>query len=124
MDYGSRIKEIRESKGITQQDLALLSDVSQGNLSAIEKGRSTPKMDTLYQILKALNYSIEDFYIEVFEDTKKEKASDTLQKGELSDYEKWLQNKKSTPYLEFAYRLYKKGYSPQLLERIKFTIKD
>jgi transcriptional regulator with XRE-family HTH domain len=51
---GRRINELRESKGITQQDLAAVCNFEKANLSRLEAGRTNPNIVTLYQICQAL----------------------------------------------------------------------
>ena len=51
---GGRIKEIRESKGITQQDLAAACNFEKSNMSRIEAGRTNFTISTLYKISMAL----------------------------------------------------------------------
>ena len=54
MDIGSKIKEIRKQKGITQAQLC--GDVITRNmLSQIESGKASPSLSTLLQIAKNLN---------------------------------------------------------------------
>lgn len=40
--FGRRHREIRESKGLTQVEVALAYEISQGHLSKIERGRAQP----------------------------------------------------------------------------------
>jgi len=51
---GERIREIRESKGITQQDLAAACNFEKSNMSRIEAGRTNFTISTLYKISMAL----------------------------------------------------------------------
>jgi len=55
---GSRIKFIRESKEISQQDLAAICNFEKGNLSRIEAGRTNPTVSTLYKISQALEVTL------------------------------------------------------------------
>jgi transcriptional regulator with XRE-family HTH domain len=55
---GNRIKILRESKEISQQDLAAICNFEKGNLSRIETGRTNPTISTLYKISQALDISI------------------------------------------------------------------
>ena len=57
---GSRIKQLRESKGVTQQDLAAMCNFEKGNMSRLEAGRTNPTITTLYKISQALNVKIID----------------------------------------------------------------
>lgn len=55
---GQNIKRIRTSKNITQQQLSLLSNVSQSTIAEIERGtRQNLRADNLSKISSALNVS-------------------------------------------------------------------
>ena len=51
---------MRESKGVSQQDLAAICNFEKGNLSRIEAGRTNPTISTLYKISQALEISISE----------------------------------------------------------------
>jgi transcriptional regulator with XRE-family HTH domain len=55
MDIGKKIKRIRESRGISQEELASLVDMHRNHIGRIERGESNPKFTTVYDIAKALN---------------------------------------------------------------------
>ena len=55
---GNRIKELRETKGISQQNLAAVCNFEKANLSRIEAGRTNPTISTLYKISQALGNTI------------------------------------------------------------------
>ncbi len=57
---GQRIRFLRESKGITQQNLAAVCNFEKANLSRIEAGRTNPTISTLYKISQALEVKISD----------------------------------------------------------------
>lgn len=57
---GEKIKEIRESKMISQQTLAAMCNFEKGNMSRIEAGRTNPTIFTIYKISQALNVKIGD----------------------------------------------------------------
>ena len=57
---GNRIRELRESKGISQQNLAAVCDFEKANMSRIEAGRTNPTISTLYKISQALETTISD----------------------------------------------------------------
>jgi transcriptional regulator with XRE-family HTH domain len=52
---GSRIREVRRSKGMTQGTLASRSKLTRPYISQIEAGKSWIRIDTLEQICKGLN---------------------------------------------------------------------
>lgn len=53
MGTAARIREARQSAGLTQAALSRLSGVPQPNISAIERGRVTPREDTVARLLAA-----------------------------------------------------------------------
>ena len=55
---GNRIRDLRESKGISQQNLAAICNFEKANLSRIEAGRTNPTISTLYKISQALDITI------------------------------------------------------------------
>lgn len=57
---GERIRILRESKGITQQDLAAACNFEKANMSRIEAGRTNPTVSTLYKISQALGINISE----------------------------------------------------------------
>lgn len=57
---GQRIRELRESKGISQQNLAAICNFEKANLSRIEAGRTNPTVSTLYKISQALGITISE----------------------------------------------------------------
>ena len=57
---GNRIRELRESKGISQQNLAAICNFEKANLSRIEAGRTNPTISTLYKISQALEITLSD----------------------------------------------------------------
>lgn len=57
---GNKIKLLRESKGVSQQDLAAMCNFEKGNMSRLEAGRTNPTITTLYKISQALDVKITD----------------------------------------------------------------
>ena len=55
---GERIRDLRESKGISQQNLAAICNFEKANLSRLEAGRTNPTISTLYKISQALEITI------------------------------------------------------------------
>ncbi len=62
---GYRIKEIREAKGMTQEELALKSGVSRVTISALENDASkNTSSKTLLKLAKALGTTVEHIFFE------------------------------------------------------------
>lgn len=53
-----KLIEARESKGITQQELAQITGLKQSAIARLESMKATPQIDTLFKILKPLGYKI------------------------------------------------------------------
>ena len=60
MEKGKRIKELRIQKGMTQEELAVKTEVSARSIQRIENGEVAPRTYTLQMIAKALevDYSL------------------------------------------------------------------
>jgi transcriptional regulator with XRE-family HTH domain len=59
---GRRIKEIREKKGLTAEQLAWKHNISKGYWSRIESGDRIPSIPMLDKIAKALGVHLKDFF--------------------------------------------------------------
>ena len=69
----NRIKELRESMGITQEQLGKLIGVSRQAINAIETEKFEPSIWLAYDISKVFNCSIEDVFI--FEESERKSRS-------------------------------------------------
>lgn len=56
---GDNIRACREFRGLTQEKLAELLNISEKHLSKIERGKINIKIDTLVGIAQALNMSVD-----------------------------------------------------------------
>lgn len=59
----NRLKEIRESQGLSQQGLATELGVSRQTIISIEKGRYDPSLPLAFQIARHFSCRIEDIFI-------------------------------------------------------------
>lgn len=57
---GMRIKELREERKLTQQDLAYSCNFEKSNMSRIENGRSNLTIGTLLKICEVLKVKLID----------------------------------------------------------------
>lgn len=57
---GKMVRNIRERKGITQEQLALNAGLNRAYIGYIERGERNPSTDTLVKIAKALKVSPKD----------------------------------------------------------------
>ena len=58
MDYRTLIREKRKEKGLSQERLAKLVQVSQPFITEIESGRKKPSVDVLMRICAVLDISL------------------------------------------------------------------
>ena len=58
MDYRTLIREKRKAKGLSQERLAKLVQVSQPFIAEIESGRKKPSVDVLMRICAVLDISL------------------------------------------------------------------
>lgn len=65
MSWYDNLKVMRKRKGLTQEQLALLSVVSTATIHTYESGESNPKLDTLQKIAKALDTDLSTLFDEV-----------------------------------------------------------
>ena len=61
---GSRIKTIRVSKKLTQNDLANECNFEKANLSRIESGQTNLTIRSLYKICTALEINVDELFKE------------------------------------------------------------
>ncbi len=93
---GKRVKELRNKKGLTQEELAELVGVGERNLSKIECGNNFVTAETLSKILIALDVEAKDLFDYQHHKTKE------LQKNELINA-----LKTDNVNVELLYKLYK-----------------
>lgn len=62
MDIGERIKQLRISKDLTQEELANRCELSKGFISQIERNLNSPSLETLIDILECLGTNLKDFF--------------------------------------------------------------
>lgn len=62
INVGKHICELRDEKGMTQEELAESARISPSFLGMIERGQSIPSVATLLKIAKSLNISINQLF--------------------------------------------------------------
>jgi transcriptional regulator with XRE-family HTH domain len=63
-NIGQRIRQLRESRGMTQTQLTARSRVSRSYLSRIESGQMTPSLGTLEKIAEPLGVGLNRFFVQ------------------------------------------------------------
>ena len=52
--FGQKLQQVRKSKGVTQEELAVKVSMDRTYIGLIERGERNPTVRTLYKISKAL----------------------------------------------------------------------
>lgn len=68
----NRLEEIRKSKGVTQEELASILEVSRQTIGSLENGRYNPSIILAFKIAKYFDLTIEEIFI--YEEEKYEKV--------------------------------------------------
>ena len=61
--FGKRLREIRKSKQLTQEELAEAIGIALPNISYIENGKTFPSVDTQERLCEALSIKIYELYM-------------------------------------------------------------
>ncbi len=59
----NRLEEIRKKRGIKQEELAEILEVSRQTIGSLENGRYNPSIILAFKIANYFNMSIEDIFI-------------------------------------------------------------
>ncbi len=59
---GTRLRQLRKERGLTQTELARQIGIQQSDLSRMEKGEYRVSLDNLFGILGALDVAVADFF--------------------------------------------------------------
>lgn len=74
-NMGNFIRMMRESKGLTQADIAARMNISSQNISAYERGERGPSVEWVIRLCEALNVNPEDFFLQLLVNLKPENQS-------------------------------------------------
>lgn len=100
MNIGEKIKELRLSYGLTQEELATRCELTKGFISQVERDLTSPSIATLVDILQALGVSLKDFFSEDIEEdivfTKKDYFENISNDGIIN----WLVPNAQKNYME------------------------
>ena len=64
MKIGERIRNLRQLSNLTQEELAERANLTKGFISQIERDLTSISLDSLVQILEAMDENISDFFRE------------------------------------------------------------
>lgn len=91
MEIGVRIKQLRQQRGLTQEELASRTELTKGFISQLERDLTSPSIATLMDILEALGTDVGSFFRETAEETVVYGADDMFVKEETDGYTiQWL----------------------------------
>lgn len=62
MDLGTRLRQAREARGLSQRQLAKMAGVTNGTISLIEQNRVSPSVSSLKKVLEGMSLSLADFF--------------------------------------------------------------
>ena len=62
INVGKQIQKLRESKGISQQELAAKCNFEKSNMSRLEAGRVNPTLSTLEKVSNALDVTLAELF--------------------------------------------------------------
>lgn len=91
MEIGVKIKQLRQQRGLTQEELAARTELTKGFISQLERDLTSPSIATLMDILEALGTDVGSFFRETEEETVVYGADDMFVKEESDGYTiRWL----------------------------------
>ncbi|MBP2291753.1 cupin domain-containing protein [Azospirillum rugosum] len=61
-DVGARLKQVRETNGLSQRQLAQRAGVTNGTISLIEQNRCSPSVSSLRKVLQGIPMSLAEFF--------------------------------------------------------------
>ena len=64
-DLGKRIRDLRKSRGISQEDLALQAKMTRTYLAQIENGKVNPSIGKIKKIAESLNISLYEIFKDI-----------------------------------------------------------
>ncbi len=99
IEFGEKIRRMRQNRGLTQEQLAESIEISQRALSAIERGENFVTSETINKLLKALNTTSEELFA-----TNHLKEPEELHSEILKNISKLLKNPQK---LEIVYNITK-----------------
>lgn len=83
--FGKRVRELRKSKGLTQEQIAELINIEPPNVSKLENGLHFPQPDKIEKIAKALNVNVQELFD--YEHVNKKQDLIKFIKKEIDNYD-------------------------------------
>ncbi len=85
---GSRIKQLRKAKGLSQEVLAEKADLSNKYLSSIERGNENPTLDTFIKLAQAMDVEFFELFHYSREQSLRDAKASLIEMIKKSDKEK------------------------------------
>lgn len=89
MKIGERIKNLRQMSNLTQEELADRANLTKGFISQVERDLTSISLDSLVQILEAMDENISDFFREASQEKMvyREKDRVPIEKERIQRFE-------------------------------------
>jgi len=89
MKIGERIKNLRQMSSLTQEELAARANLTKGFISQVERDLTSISLDSLVQILEAMDENISDFFRETSQEKMvyREKDRVPIEKERIERFE-------------------------------------
>lgn len=71
IDFGNKLKTIRKSQGLTQDEFANKLNIERSNISRYENGETLPTIETFLEICNILKIDIENIVKYIDEEKRK-----------------------------------------------------
>jgi len=66
--FGRRLRELRQKYGVTQQQLSIATDLTEGYISNMERGLKVPSLTTILRLAVALGCKVTEL-VSIFDKT-------------------------------------------------------
>ena len=90
MNLGKKIKQMRNQKGLTQEELADRCELTKGYISQLENNLNSPSIATLTDILSALGSNLSEFFREEPEEKVVFSKEEFIEKDSDGVLQHWL----------------------------------
>ena len=92
VEIGNKIKELRNRKGLTQEELADRCELSKGFISQLENDLTSPSIATLVDILQCLGTNLKEFFDDADDEQIVFSEEDFFEKTDLELHNKieWI----------------------------------
>lgn len=60
--FGKKLSKLREERGVSQEKLSALAEISRETISHMENGQQWARLSTLHRVAKALNVSTKELF--------------------------------------------------------------